>query len=57
LAPGDEVVIVVADHGLRLMTVDQAVARAQELVGRYVVPGTSMSDDLVEDRRAEAADA
>ncbi len=57
LAPGDEVVIVLDDQGLRLLTVEQAVARAQALVGRYVAPGTSLSQELIEDRRTEAANA
>ncbi len=57
LAPGDEVVIVLDDQGLRLLTVEQAVARAQALVGRYVPPGRSLSQELIEDRRVEAADA
>jgi hypothetical protein len=57
LAPGDEVVIVLDDQGLRLLTVEQAVARAQALVGRYVPPGRSLSQELIEDRQVEAADA
>lgn len=55
LAPGDEVVIILDDQGLRLLTVAQAVARAQALVRRYVPAGTSLSQELIEERRAEAA--
>jgi bifunctional DNA-binding transcriptional regulator/antitoxin component of YhaV-PrlF toxin-antitoxin module len=57
LAPGDEVVIVLDDQGLRILTVEQAVARAQALVRRYVPPGRPLSQELIEDRRVEAADA
>jgi len=57
LAPGDEVVIVLDDQGLRLLTVEQAVARAQAMGGRYVPPGTLLSQELIDDRRSEAASA
>jgi AbrB family looped-hinge helix DNA binding protein len=57
LAPGDEVVIVLDDQSLRILTPAQAVARAQALVGRYVAPGRSLSRELIEDRRSEAANA
>lgn len=55
LNPGDEVVLVLEDDGLRLMTVDQAVRRAKALVRAFVSEGVSLVDELLEERREEAA--
>lgn len=50
---GDEVVLILDRDGLRLMTPHQAVKQAQELVRRYVPAGTSLADQLIEDRRRQ----
>ncbi len=51
---GDEVVVVLEDQGLRIMTLDQAVANARRLVRNYVPPERSLSQDLRRERRNEA---
>lgn len=52
---GDELLIFIEDGEIRLMTRRQAIKSAQELVSRYVAGGPSMADELIAERRAEAA--
>ena len=54
LRPGDEVVFVVEEDGLRLLTAAQAVRRAQSLIRRHVPSGRRLSEELLADRRTEA---
>ena len=54
LRSGDELIVVVEEDGIRLLTVAQAVARAQAIVRRYVKPGRSLSKELIRERRREA---
>jgi AbrB family looped-hinge helix DNA binding protein len=51
---GGEVVMVLEDNELRLLTPKQAVARAQALVRKYVRGEESLAKELIEDRRREA---
>lgn len=51
--PGDEVVLVLDDHEVRVLTPAEAVRRAQSLVKKYA-RGRSLSGELLRDRRAEA---
>lgn len=51
---GDEVVVVLEDDGVRILSQDRAVARAQALVARYVRPERSLSRELGRERRREA---
>jgi AbrB family looped-hinge helix DNA binding protein len=55
LKSGDEIIMHLDDEGLHLYTPAQAVARAQALVRRYVPEGRSLSDELISQRRDEAA--
>lgn len=55
LEPGDEVLMHLDDEGLHLFTPAQAVARAQALVRRYVPRERSLSNELISERREEAA--
>ena len=50
---GDELVLVLEDEGVRLLTPRQAVKRAQVLVRKYVPAGASLADELIEERRKE----
>jgi AbrB family looped-hinge helix DNA binding protein len=52
--PGDELVVSVNDGELRVMTVAQAIRRAQALVRQYVPDGSSLVDELLTERRSEA---
>ena len=55
LAVGDEVRLRLDDGEIRIFTLDHAIRRAQELVRRYVPEGVSLVDELIAERRAEAA--
>ncbi|MBI2831020.1 MAG: AbrB/MazE/SpoVT family DNA-binding domain-containing protein [Chloroflexi bacterium] len=57
LKPGDEVVMVLEDDGIKVLGARQAIARSQALVRRYVPKGRKLSDELIKDRREEAARA
>ena len=52
---GDEVILDLREGQLTVLTPQQAVKRAQELVRRYVPEGRRLVDELIEERRAEAA--
>jgi AbrB family looped-hinge helix DNA binding protein len=51
---GDEVILSLEENGLRILTPQQAVRQAQELVRRYVPAGRSLARELLEERRREA---
>lgn len=51
---GDEVILRIEGNELRLITLDQAIAHAQALVGQYVPEGRSLVDELIAERRQEA---
>jgi antitoxin PrlF len=55
LKSGDEIIMHLDEAGLHLYTPAQAVARAQALVQRYIPEGQSLSDELISERREEAA--
>ena len=55
LEPGDEVVLALEDGEVRLMTPRRMVQRAQALVRRYVPKGRRLSEELLRERREEAA--
>ncbi len=55
LAPGDEIILRLGDGEVRLMSRMTAIKRAQELVRRYNPEGRNLVNELVAERRAEAA--
>jgi AbrB family looped-hinge helix DNA binding protein len=55
LEVGDEVILDLGEGQLTLLTPQQAVKRAQELVRRYVPQGYRLVDELIAERRSEAA--
>ena len=55
LRAGDAVVVQLDDGALRILTRAQAIRRAQEIVAKYVSPERSLVDELIAERRAEAA--
>ena len=52
---GDELVVRFKDGELRLSTRKVALKRAQERVRRYMPEGVSLADELIRERREEAA--
>jgi bifunctional DNA-binding transcriptional regulator/antitoxin component of YhaV-PrlF toxin-antitoxin module len=52
---GDSVVIELKDGELRLRSLDATIKRAQEMVRKYVPDGASLADELIRERREEAA--
>ena len=54
LKTGDEVILLLEDGAIRLLTRSQAVKRAQELVKSYLPQGRSLADELIDERRLEA---
>ncbi len=55
VAQGDELVLILEDDALRIMPLGAAIRRSQALVRQYIPEGTRLSDELLADRRAEAA--
>jgi len=56
LRVGDMVMLIMQDNGeVRLLTQKEAVRQAQILVRQYVPEGASLVDELLAERRAEAA--
>lgn len=51
--PGDRVVLVMEEEGLLLITLEQAIKRAQRILNLPVQ--RSLVDELIEERREEAA--
>jgi AbrB family looped-hinge helix DNA binding protein len=52
---GDKVLVRLEGNELRIYTYDEAMRRAQEIVRSFVPPDVSLVDELIADRRAEAA--
>lgn len=52
---GSEVVISRTEHGIEIKTLAEAIRQAQELCAKFVKPGVSMVDELLRERREEAA--
>lgn len=52
---GTDVVISRTEHGIEIKTLDEAVRQAQELCAKYVRPGVSLVDELLRERREDAA--
>ena len=50
LVPGDVVILVLEPDGLRVLTPEQAVARAQALVRRFVPAHRELARELIQER-------
>lgn len=53
LKPGDDLVLILEEQGLRIMSARAAIERAQALFARYVGKGRALSDELIADRRED----
>lgn len=51
---GDVVLWELREGEARLTTREARIKRAQEIVRHYVAPGTSLVDELINERRAQA---
>lgn len=51
---GDEVVLVLEEGAVRMVTPKEAIRRAQALVRQYVPAGRRLSEELIAERRREA---
>ena len=52
--PGDDVILEVDKHEVRLTTLRQRIARAQDRVREYIPEGVSLVDELIQERREAA---
>ena len=55
IKPGDEIIVSFKDGAIKITTIREAVRRAQEIVRRFVPEGRMLSDELIRERREEAA--
>jgi len=55
LHPGDPLTIEIRDDGLHLITYAQIVREVQKAFAPYKKPGESVVDELIRERREEAA--
>ncbi len=55
LAPGDDVLVRLEAHEIRLLPRDEAIRQARAIVSEFVPEGVSLADELIADRRREAA--
>lgn len=51
---GDELVLILEENSLRVLTPKEGIRRAQALVRSYIPEGRLLSDELIEDRRKES---
>ncbi len=56
LREGDQVMVQLAGDELRVFAVPRAVRYAQEVVRQYVAADRPLADELIRERRQEAAD-
>lgn len=52
---GDTLVLTEAACEIRLSTIEGGIRHAQELIGRYVAADVDLADELIAERRIEAA--
>ena len=52
---GDTLMMTLDDGMIRILTPQKAIQRVQEMVRRYVPEGVILADELIAERRAEAA--
>ncbi len=52
---GDELILSLKDDEVRVFTRRAAIKRAQGMLRRYIPEGRSLVDELIQERRAEAA--
>ncbi len=53
--PGEYLILRIEDGELRAWTFEYAIRKSQEIVRKYIPPGRSLVDELIAERRSEAA--
>jgi AbrB family looped-hinge helix DNA binding protein len=51
---GDELVLILEENSLRVLTPKEGIRRAQALVRSYIPEGRLLSDELIEERLKES---
>jgi len=51
---GDELVLLLEDRSIRVLTPREAIRQAQAIIRSHISEGPRLSDELIEDRRREA---
>ncbi|HEY0781038.1 MAG TPA: AbrB/MazE/SpoVT family DNA-binding domain-containing protein [Thermoanaerobaculia bacterium] len=54
LHTGDEVILLLEEGSVRVLTPHEAVRRAQAIVRKYISPEADLVNELIADRRREA---
>lgn len=54
ISAGDEIVLRLEENELRITTQKRRLERARRLVRKYVNPGRSLADELIQERREAA---
>ncbi len=55
VSPGDELILLLEDSSLRILGRSAAIEEARAIFRRHVPPDRSLSDELIAERRREAA--
>ncbi len=55
LKPGDEVLLTLEDGEIKVVSTRHAIARAQGMLRHYTPQGRSLTEELIKERREEAA--
>ena len=51
---GDELVLVLEDKSIRVVTPQEGIRRAQAIIRSYIPEGPSLADELIADRRRDS---
>lgn len=51
---GDELVLVLEDKSIRVVTPQEGIRRAQAIIRSYIPEGLSLSDELIADRHRDS---
>lgn len=55
MKPGDKLTFELEANELRIYTRREGIRRAQEIIRKYIPEGVNLTDELIAERRAEAA--
>jgi AbrB family looped-hinge helix DNA binding protein len=55
IKPGDEVILVLEENEIRLLSLRKAITRVQESVRKYIPENVRLVDELIKERREEAS--